>query len=118
MNYKERITLINRIAKWVFDHTESFEYRNIGSDLAYLVWAIADDGDPWLDKHDSKDRELVYILKGNPNDLWKTLVEEGLVVEEPTTKIEIHVLGGVAHPPDKLPPGIELEIIDHDNERR
>ena len=32
--------------------------------------------------------------------------------------IVIEVSGGVAYPPDELPEGIEVKIIDHDNEGR
>lgn len=29
--------------------------------------------------------------------------------------VEIHVRGGVAYPPEDLPPGIRVLIVDHDN---
>lgn len=30
-------------------------------------------------------------------------------------RVKVHVYGGVAYPPENLPEGIEVEIIDHDN---
>lgn len=34
------------------------------------------------------------------------------------TTVTVHVRGGVAYPPDKLPPHVKLRIMDHDNEGR
>ena len=116
MNNNERIELINRVCEWVFNNTESFEHLNIGSDLSYLVWAIAANS-TWLGKDDDWNKELINVIKANPNGLWDELVKQE-IVDEPGTLIEIHVRGGLAYPPEHVPNGIRVEIIDHDEERR
>lgn len=119
MNNDERIGLINRVCEWVFDNTESWEFRSIGVSVAYLVWAIAA-GTSWIgpdDEFSDEQQELVRIIKENPNGLWGELVKAHLITE-PDTLIEIHVRGGIAYPPEHVPNGIRVEIIDHDEERR
>lgn len=120
MNNDERVDLINRVCEWVFDNTESWEFRNTGINLAYLVWAIAADTS-WVgpdDEVSDDQQELIRIIKENPNGLWDELVKQRLVADPDAMLIEIHVRGGVAYPPEHVPGGIRVEIIDHDNEGR
>jgi len=46
-----RLKLIAEVSQAVFDATESFRVRNIGSDLAYLLMAVANNDklDVWPD---------------------------------------------------------------------
>lgn len=32
--------------------------------------------------------------------------------------VKVHVRGGVAYPPNRMPRHVKLEVIDHDNEKR
>ena len=62
-----RLVLIDRVAQWCFDQTNSWEYRNIGTGLAYLFWAIASPGkvvpfDATLENSGGGYDELVRIL--------------------------------------------------------
>ena len=79
-----RCALIDRVADWVYDNTESWEPDNIGLGLAYLFWSIADaNGEPFdstLFKTDEGYSELVKLLKQNPNGLWEELVKEGFII--------------------------------------
>jgi len=44
--------------------------------------------------------------------------EGGIAVEIRPVTITVHVRGGVAYPPNRLPKHVRLNIIDHDNEGR
>lgn len=82
MTSKQRLDLINRVAVWCFDHTESWEGIGGGTGLAYLFWAIAaNDGQPFDTTIGPKDdyAALVAILKSNPNGLWDELVAIGAI---------------------------------------
>ena len=77
MNAEQRLELIQRVADWCYDHTESWAPDRIGLGLAYLFWAIAaDDGQPFDTTIEPKDEYagLVKLLKANPNGLWNELV--------------------------------------------
>ena len=37
----KRVDLINRVARWCYDQTESWQTQSFGTGLAYLFWAIA-----------------------------------------------------------------------------
>lgn len=84
LSAEERCALIDRVSRWCFDNTESWELDDIGTGLAYLSWAIAaDDGEPFdcmtglMPDYYGKFREL---LQSNPNGLWQELLEEGFIV--------------------------------------
>jgi len=81
-----RCDLIARTAEWVFDNTEIWSERNIGTGLAYLFWAIADRADAAPFEADTEVigdfyKPLLNILKANPNGLWDELVEGGFITE-------------------------------------
>jgi len=81
-----RCDLIARTAEWVFDNTEIWSERNIGTGLAYLFWAIADRADAAPFEADTEIigdfyTPLLNILKANPNGLWDELVEGGFITE-------------------------------------
>ena len=83
-----RLVLIDRVAQWCFDQTNSWEYRNIGTGLAYLFWAIASPGtgaqfDATLANTGGWYDELVKILASNPNGLLKELVDGGFILVDP-----------------------------------
>lgn len=79
---QDRLNLITRTAQWCFDYTESWEAGGNGAGLAYLFWAIAaNDGQPFdTTMAPDKYRELVGILKANPNGLWEELIAIGAAV--------------------------------------
>ena len=56
---EQRVDLINRVAKHVYDSTESL--TPVSTSLAYLLWAIAD-YDSWVDVH-ADDLEMHRLLK-------------------------------------------------------
>lgn len=81
----ECVALIDRVAQWCFDQTESWEPDNIGVGLAYLFWAIASPGtvvpfDATLENSDGTYDELVRILESNPNGLLKELIDGGFIL--------------------------------------
>jgi hypothetical protein len=87
----ECIALINRTAQWCFDQTNNWEYRNIGTGLAYLFWTIASPGkvvpfDATLANTGGRYDELVRILELNPNGLLKHLVDGGFILVDPKIK--------------------------------
>ena len=80
-----RLVLIDRVAQWCFDNTESWELDNIGVGLAYLFWAIASPDtvvpfDATLENSGGTYDELVKVLKANPNGLAEELVEGGFLI--------------------------------------
>ena len=80
----ECIELIDRVAQWCFDQTNSWEYQNVGTGLAYLFWAIASPGkvvpfDATLENSGGGYDELVRILDLNPNGLLKELIDGGFI---------------------------------------
>jgi hypothetical protein len=82
---EERCALLDRVAQWCFDQTNSWEPDNIGIGLAYLFWAIASPGravpfDATLENSGGAYKTLVRILKDNPNGLFKELVEGGFII--------------------------------------
>jgi len=82
MTPEQRISLINRVAQWCYDQTESWGHGRFGEGVAYLLWAIAaDDGRPFDSTACPEDyAELVLVLKSNPNGLWDELVNAGGIV--------------------------------------
>jgi hypothetical protein len=72
----ERLALICRVSQWVYDYTGSFQ--PVSTDLAYLLWAIAEDDDAPYQFY--SDADLVAILKENPNGLYETLEGRFLVL--------------------------------------
>ena len=83
MNAEQRLELIQRVADWCCDNTESWAPDRIGLGLAYLFWAIAaGDGQPFETTIGPKDEygELVGILKANPNGLWDELVAAAAIL--------------------------------------
>ena len=83
--HEERCALIDRVAQWCFDNTESWEYRNVGTGLTYLFWAIASPGqvvpfDATLANTGGWYDELVRILESNPNGLLKELIDGGFIL--------------------------------------
>ena len=82
MNSKQRLDLINRVAKWCYDQTESWGHGRTGEGLSYLFWAIAaNDVQPFDSTACPEDyAELVLILKSNPNGLWDELVTIGAII--------------------------------------
>ena len=84
LSAEERCALIDRVCRWCFDNTVSWEVDDIGTGLAYLSWAIAaDDGEPFdfmtkvMPDYYQKFREL---LQRNPNGLWAELAEEKFII--------------------------------------
>ncbi len=80
MNTEKRIELINHIARWCYDNTESWEVENIGASLAYLFWAIAADDGEALDTTIGNHTTLVRILNKNPNKLLDTLTKHKFLI--------------------------------------
>ena len=82
MTSKQRLDLINRMAQWCYDQTESWGHGRFGEGMAYLLWAIAaNDGQPFDSSICPEDyAELVLILKSNPNGLWDELTAIGAIV--------------------------------------
>ena len=83
---EERLALINRVAQWCFDKTNSWEPDNIGTGLAYLFWVIAAPGSeaPFLCGREESGETydaLVDLIKSNPNGLWQQLLDGGYVQE-------------------------------------
>ena len=82
----DRCMLINRVIRWCHDNCADFGQNNIGSGLAYLCWAIADDTSEPFDVSVKTTgvhyAEFVKLLKSNPNGLWDTLVAEGVITDE------------------------------------
>ena len=74
---EQRVALINRVAKHVYDSTESL--TPVSTSLAYLLWAIAD-YDSWVDVHadDMEMHRLLQILDKAPG-LLTELAIYGLV---------------------------------------
>lgn len=74
---EQRVALINRVAKHVYDSTESL--TPVNTSLAYLMWAIADN-DSWVDVHadDTEMHQLLQILDKSPG-LLLDLAIYGLV---------------------------------------
>lgn len=88
---ESRLVLIDRVAQWCFDQANSWEYRNIGTGLAYLFWAIASPGtvvpfDATLANTGGWYDELVRILELNPNGLLKNLIDGGFILVDPKIK--------------------------------
>ena len=82
--HEERCALIDRVATWCFDNTQSWEFDHVGEALAYLFWAIAAprsgsvlDASP---EHSGDYDRFVDLLKTNPNGLFEELVEGGFIV--------------------------------------
>ena len=77
-----RLDLITLIAEHCYDYTESWEKIGSGDGLAYIFWAIAaNDGQPFdTTVAPDKYKELIRILKANPNGLWDELIAIGAVV--------------------------------------
>jgi hypothetical protein len=67
---KRKIELINKVCKHLSAGTESWRVGTIGSDLAYLVWAIADDGVVGIFEGLPYGYELRTLLKTDEK-LWK-----------------------------------------------
>ena len=85
MNADKRCALMDRVARWCFDHTEGWEYNNIGVGLAYLFWVIAspasgDAFDATAKNSGNAYAELIRVLKQNGNGLFEELVKEGFIV--------------------------------------
>ena len=83
MNAEQRLELIQRVADWCYDRTESWNHDRIGVGLAYLFWAIAaGDGQPFDTTIGPKDEyaELVKLLKSNSNGLWDDLKAIGAII--------------------------------------
>lgn len=85
MTAQEKVDLANRVARWCFDNTNSWEFDNIGLGLAYLLWAITDSDSivPFdATKADSRGMydKLIEVLRANPNGLLDELIEKGVVV--------------------------------------
>ena len=82
--HEERCNLIDRVATWCFDNTESWEFDHIGETLDYLFWAIADpQSDGVLDASPGPSGDydrFVKLLKSNPNGLFNELVEGGFII--------------------------------------
>jgi len=83
--HEERCALLDRVALWCLDSTESWELNNIGTGLAYLFWAITSPGrvapfDATLENSGGTYKTLVRILKDNPNGLFEELVEGGFII--------------------------------------
>ena len=71
MKPKDRIDLINDVADFIYNETESFEHDNIGVTLAYLLWAIA--ADTSIDGNEFE-CPTVELLKSN-QELWLRVKE-------------------------------------------
>ena len=84
LSAQERCQLSERAAHWCFDNTESFDDKNVGIGLAYLLWSIAaGDGHPFdatLENSFGLYKELVRLLRANPNGLMKELIEGGFIL--------------------------------------
>lgn len=82
LSNKERVDLINRVARWCYDQTESWQEQYIGVGLAYLFWAIAANDDQPFDTTVMPEEyaDLVAILKSNPNGLWDEIRSIGAIV--------------------------------------
>ena len=85
MTAQEKVDLANRVARWCFDNTNSWEFGNIGLGLAYLLWAITDNNN--LDPFDATQSSsggiydtLIEVLRVNPNGLLDELIEKGVLV--------------------------------------
>ena len=98
----KRVDLINRVARWCYDQTESWQTQSFGTGLAYLFWAIAsNDGQPF-DTSVLPDEYagLLAVLKSNPHGIWSELRSIGAIVQEsftfhsPTTALSAQQAGG------------------------
>lgn len=58
----QRLNLINEVGQVLFDRTESWEPDNVGSDLAYLFWAIAYRGREYFTMSRKEPRKMVEML--------------------------------------------------------
>ena len=81
----ECTSLIDRVAQWCFDNTNSWEPDNVGTGLAYLFWAIASPGrvvpfDATPGNSGGTYDELIRILESNPNGLLEELVDGGFIL--------------------------------------
>lgn len=76
---QDRLDLINRVARWCYDNTETWNDERIGVGLAYLLWAIADPREAFEDPGGYYDK-LVKVLKSNPNGLYEELIKKGVIV--------------------------------------
>lgn len=86
LSVEERCALIDRVSRWCFDNSECWELDDIGTGLAYLFWAIADEADAAPFETDTEIIEdfykpLIDCLKANPNGLWDELVEGGFITK-------------------------------------
>ena len=78
LSAEARVTLIQRVAQWCFDNTESWEPQHIGEDLAYIMWAIAQHDGAVVIPRRSRSGEpqtAAEVLAQNPNGLYETLVK-------------------------------------------
>lgn len=71
MTAKDQIDLINDVADFIYNETESFRYDDVGADLAYLLWAIA--AGTGFDLHEPE-QYLVTMLRSN-KELWLRVKE-------------------------------------------
>lgn len=69
-----KVKLANKVIKAVYDQTESFRESEVGSDLAYLVWAILDDSKVMVLEGDEVCgyREVIAALSLD-RDLWNAV---------------------------------------------
>jgi hypothetical protein len=71
-----RMYLIGDVSERLFKNTESWEFGKLGADIAYLLWAIAQDGQvEWL----PSDTLTLFLRLFKPDHaVWRhiTLLEE------------------------------------------
>ena len=69
-----KVKLANRVIGAVHDQTESFRENEVGADLAYLVWAILEDGKVMILEGDEVCgyREVIAALSLD-EDLWNAV---------------------------------------------
>ncbi len=74
----QRLATIVQVGRALFDHTESWESDNIGSDLAYLLWAIAGSDYGYFEVVPGKQRVMMELLRQlfPPDHLVWLFVEE------------------------------------------
>lgn len=82
MTAQDRLDLINRVAQWCFDQTETWEEPGLGDGLAYLLWAIASSDDEALDTRITPEKyaHLTSLLKSHPHRLWDELVKAKAII--------------------------------------
>lgn len=66
---KTKVALINDVCKHVSNNTDSWRDGSLGVDLAYLLWAIADDGVVGMFPDLPYMREFRFTLKADKK-LW------------------------------------------------